>query len=66
MPGMEVPGIATEYLVVDDEESESMFRELQHALAGPDSRPTTISMSMRINPAAHSIPPARTCPAGRA
>jgi len=42
LPGMDVPGMATEYLVVDDEASQKAFQEFQLSLAAPGARPTTI------------------------
>lgn len=42
LPGMIMPGMAIEYLVVNDAESEAMFLEIQRSLTELDARPTTI------------------------
>ena len=42
LPGMDMPGMSTEYLVVNDEVSQGMFHEFQLSLAEPGARPTTI------------------------
>ncbi len=41
-PGMDVPGMATEYVVVNDEASQAKFDELLRSLAEPGARPASI------------------------